>query len=166
MITRIVIPQLFENMEEATIGVWLKAEGAAVSRGDVLCELITEKSTFELEAEAAGVLLRQSADEKSIVPVGFIIGIVGESDDELPDIEAENRLAMGNRQSAENSDESALRVPLVAKNEAPQAKPSSGGRVRATPAARRLAKELNKDLEIVAAAHPGKVLSEDDVRNF
>nr|AUN36267.1 hypothetical protein [uncultured bacterium] len=41
--TRIKIPQAFENMEEATIGKWLKSEGDAIENGDALCELITEK---------------------------------------------------------------------------------------------------------------------------
>jgi pyruvate dehydrogenase E2 component (dihydrolipoamide acetyltransferase) len=166
MITRIVIPQLFENMEEATIGAWLKAEGDRVAVGEALCELITEKSTFELEAEADGVLRRIVAQEKSIVPVHFIIGLTGEPGDELPDVDAENRRMLDNRQPAGKTEEAAVSVPSSAPVAPPAATPAVGGRVRATPAARRLAKELGVSLEAVAAAQPGKVLSEDDVRSF
>jgi len=168
MITRIVVPQLFENMEEATIGAWLKKEGAVVARGDALCELITEKSTFELEAEADGVLRRIVAGEKSIVPVQFIIGLIGAADDELPAVEAENQQLAAQRQPA-GEPAVELRVPPAipsAPVPAAPVPPASGQRVRATPAARRLAKELDVQLEDVAAAHPGKVLSEDDVRSF
>jgi 2-oxoglutarate dehydrogenase E2 component (dihydrolipoamide succinyltransferase) len=73
MITRIVIPQAFENMEEATIGAWLKSEGDSVTPGDALCELITEKTTFPLEAEGSGVLRQIAVNEKSIVPVGAVL---------------------------------------------------------------------------------------------
>jgi 2-oxoglutarate dehydrogenase E2 component (dihydrolipoamide succinyltransferase) len=51
---RVVVPQLFENMEEATIGSWLCNEGDAIEIGTPLCELITEKTTLELPPKARG----------------------------------------------------------------------------------------------------------------
>jgi hypothetical protein len=65
MITRIVIPQAFENMEEATIGAWLRSEGDNIAPGDALCELITEKTTFPLEAEAAACCARSRPARKA-----------------------------------------------------------------------------------------------------
>jgi pyruvate dehydrogenase E2 component (dihydrolipoamide acetyltransferase) len=169
MITRIVIPQAFENMEEATIGAWLRSEGDNIAPGDALCELITEKTTFPLEAEASGVLRQITAGEKSIVPVGAVIGVIGDAQDELPDIEIENarlreRLAAGND---EPSPISAPKItPPVAAPSTQSAPAGAGSRVRATPAARRAARERGVDIEAVAKAFPGKVLSEDDVKNF
>ena len=61
-------------MEEGTFGAWLKNEGDTVQPGDALCELITEKTTFPLEAEGEGILRRIVAGEKSVVPVGAVIG--------------------------------------------------------------------------------------------
>ena len=171
MISHITIPQAFENMEEATIGAWIKAEGDTIKIGDALCELITEKTTFDLPAEATGVLRRIVAAEKSIVPVGYIIGIIGDTGEDVPDVSAENAAIKERRQkSAEASEESApsLNVPtLTVPSNAGQSTPAAGGsRVRATPAARRAARDLNVAIEDVAAAFPGKVLSEDDVKNF
>lgn len=177
MITHIVIPQAFENMEEATVGAWLKAEGDAVQNGDALCELITEKTTFQLPAEGSGVLRRIVAAEKSIVPVGFIIGLIGDPEEPLPDIEAHNAGARESKRETPDTPAETLRVPSVA---TPSYAPSVSGaavgaapsgasaasRVRATPAARRAARERGVALEDVAAAFPGKVLSEDDVANF
>lgn len=174
MITRIVIPQLFENMEEATLGAWLKPEGATVSEGEAVCELITEKSTFELESPAQGVLLHIVAPAKSIVPVQFIIGLVGDSGDDLSAMEAQvaiENAALRDNDAATGKDASAspikLDVPTLQVPSTPAEAPSSsGGRVRATPAARRAARDKGVSIEDVAAANPGKVLSEEDVARF
>jgi pyruvate dehydrogenase E2 component (dihydrolipoamide acetyltransferase) len=174
MITRIVIPQIFENMEEATIGVWLKQEGDAVAPGDLLCELITEKTTFQLEAEGAGVLRQIAAPKKSIVPVGAIIGLLGDVGEELPDIEAENQALLAGKEASAPVAGGGLNVPSLSipNLEAPAITAGApvaggaGGRLRATPAARRVARELNVVLEDVAVRFPGKVIGEDDVRAF
>ncbi len=167
MITRIVIPQAFENMEEATIGAWLKSEGDSVTPGDALCELITEKTTFPLEAEGSGILRQIAINEKSIVPVGAVIGLIGEADEELPDIEIENA-RLRERLAASKEEPQQVTIPTVAPVAATstQAAPTGGSRVRATPAARRAARDRGVDIEHVAKAFPGKVLSEDDVRNY
>jgi pyruvate dehydrogenase E2 component (dihydrolipoamide acetyltransferase) len=179
MISRILIPQAFENMEEATIGTWLKKEGDTVRNGDALCELITEKTTFDLPAEAEGILRRIVAPEKSIVPVGYIIGILGEADEDVPDVAAENQAIRERRASAAEKPADALEVPSLAATPsqstltappsgvtAPGGATAGGSRVRATPAARRVAREKGVEIEAVAAAFPGKVLSEEDVLKF
>ena len=175
MITYVTVPQGFENMEEATIGKWLKKEGETVQRGDALCELITEKTTFELEAEGEGILRLILAPEKSIVPVGFTLAFIGEADEALPDIEAENLAFKELKKDAQDTSESTLKVPSLnvpnvsapaSISPATSAAASSGSRVRATPAARRAARERGVNIEDVAAQFPGKVLSEEDVANY
>jgi pyruvate dehydrogenase E2 component (dihydrolipoamide acetyltransferase) len=164
-------------MEEATVGRWLKNEGDAVHDGDALCELITEKTTFDLPAEEipeGGVLLRSIvAPEKSIVPVGTCIALLGTRDDELPDVAQENAEIAARRQSAASrgAEESTptLRVPSLQSAPAgatSTAATSGASRIRATPAARRAARERGVTIEEVAAAFLGKVLTEDDVANF
>jgi pyruvate dehydrogenase E2 component (dihydrolipoamide acetyltransferase) len=161
MIHRILIPQIFENMEEATIGVWLKAEGDIVGVGEALCELITEKTTFQLESDSAGILRKIIAPEKAVVPVGALVAYVGNAEDEIPSEEAVSQIQDDTAPTLEVLLPS-LVVPSV--NDAPAG--ASGGRVRATPAARRVAKERGVAIEDVAAKFPGKVIGEDDVRNF
>ena len=162
---KIIIPQAFENMEEATIGAWRKSEGDRIEIDDALCELITEKTTFDLPAEISGTLLKIVAAEKSIIPVGFVIALCGQTDEDFAAaLEAAQRanenLQRGAAQKAEQAAPT-LKVPgkVAATNTA-----TSGSRIRATPAARRAARELGVALEDVAARLPGKVLSEDDVR--
>lgn len=170
---RVVLPQLFENMEEATIGAWLRSVGETVRAGEPVCELITEKSTFELESPADGTLLHYSAPEKAVVPVNFIIGVLGEPGEMTPDvvaqIEADNA-ALKEYTPPNAPDETltppAPATPSLSVPQSPVESNGAGSRVRATPAARRVARELNVSIDLVALNAPGKVLNEDDVREF
>jgi len=180
MIERVLVPQAFENMEEATLGAWRKRVGDALSRDEPLCELITEKTTFDLpfEIDGAGLtLLHIAASEKSILPVHAILALCGpahSSPDELQvAIEAaarDNAALLQKRASATPEQAPSLNVPsLSAANLSASGTPAStagGTRVRATPAARRAARELGVEIEALAQKLPGKVLSEEDVRAF
>jgi len=156
MITPVKIPLAFENMEEATIGAWLAQEGAAVEEGSALCELITEKTTFDLASPAAGTLRRIVLPAKSVAAVGEIICLIGDLHDELPEIATlQDKPATVERKS----------TFIAAPDKTPLPLPKNT-RLRATPAARRAAREAGIRLEDVAVAFPGKVLSEEDVKRF
>jgi pyruvate dehydrogenase E2 component (dihydrolipoamide acetyltransferase) len=117
--------------------------------------------------------------EKSIVPVGYCIALLGEANDELPDVESENAAVVAHRQSAgAAAGEStpslqvpslqvpSLQVPSIQASESASTPAAAASRIRATPAARRAARERGVAIEDVAAAFSGKVLTEDDVANF
>jgi pyruvate/2-oxoglutarate dehydrogenase complex dihydrolipoamide acyltransferase (E2) component len=153
MVTKIPIPLAFENMEEATIGAWLVEEGQMVREGDPLCELITEKTTFDLPSPAEGVVRLIVLPAKSVAAVGEIICLIGAPEDALPDLE---------------NDKSTFTPAAPTRSFPPKRESgkSTFTRIRATPAARRAARESGVAIEDVAAAFPDKVLSEDDVKNF
>lgn len=159
---RVVVPQLFENMEEATIGHWLVSVGQTVVKEQPLCELITEKVTLELPAEAAGTVRQLVAPDKAIVPTGFIIALIGDETAELPDVKTEN----AKLKADETVSPHPLSAPAREDIAPPRAAATAGGRLRATPAARRAAKVAGVELEAVAAQFPDKVISEDDVKAF
>ncbi len=168
---RVTLPQLFENMEEATIGAWLKNEGDLIEIGAPLCELITEKTTLELPAESAGILRLVLAPAKSVVPAGFVLALIGDANEDLSKLEAEVRLensALSTKNEGSGEIEiTGLSVPsTVAQSAAPGDVSANASRVRATPAARRAAKVAGVSLEDVAAKFPGKVLGEDDIKAF
>lgn len=164
MVTRVLIEQFYENLEEATIGHWIKAEGDPVQTGEPLVEIITDKVTFEYESPGSGLLRSILAPEKSVLPVGYVIGLLGEETDELPDLTAHNSASAERRQRDLEGDLS--KPPAEAK-----ASPGSGqgislrdrGKVRATPAARRAAREQNVDLSVVAETLAGGLVQEEDV---
>jgi len=70
----IEMPRLGYDMETGTIAAWVRKVGDAVSRGDVLAEIETEKSTVEMEALASGTLVEQTLGTGQEVPVGTVIG--------------------------------------------------------------------------------------------
>lgn len=161
MITRVIIEQFYENLEEATVGRWIKAEGDPVEREEPLVEIITDKVTFEMPAPASGSLLSIVAPEKSVLPVGYVIALIGEEADELPEIAAANEALLERRKLAVASVDSTV----AAEQDAPSTARSvrDRGAVRATPAARRVAREHNIDLAEVSKSLGGGLVQEEDV---
>ena len=161
----IIIEKWAENLDQATINAWLVSEGDAVRPGDSLCEIVTDKATFEYEVETAGVVKAIYVPPRSTVPVGYVIAFIGQPCEEPPEgIEEQNSALMAeHRAQAEAEFELDLDLSAVAGRGAT----ASSGRVRATPAARRLAREHNVAIEDVARALDlDGVVGEDDVRRY
>ncbi|MDA0321211.1 MAG: E3 binding domain-containing protein [Verrucomicrobia bacterium] len=155
MIAKIRMPKLSANIEEATITAWLKNEGDKVRKEEPIAEVTTDKTAFEFESPKAGTLRRIVAPVKSNVPVHYVIALIGSASDPLPDVDPENKTLMTeHRARAETS----RKTQPKKRSSGPRA------RVRATPAARRLARELGIDLTDVAAAGDSEIVSEEMVR--
>ena len=86
MATEVKLPRLGQGMESGTVVRWLKQEGDRVEKGEPLYELDTEKVTQEVEAEAAGVLLKIAVQEGE-VPVGQTVAVIGEEGEDVPQAE-------------------------------------------------------------------------------
>jgi len=159
MVHKLRMPKIDANVEEGTIGGWLVEVGAKVEPGAALVEIITDKATFELEAEQGGILRSQVAAKKSVVPVGYVIALLADTEDEpLPDVAEENKEAV--RRHLESMLLSADGAPV------PDDSPTDQqGRSRATPAARRLARREGVSLDQIAAPE-GKPIQESDVAAY
>nr|MBA3243100.1 hypothetical protein [Acidobacteriota bacterium] len=83
MATQVVMPKLSPTMEEGQLSRWLKKEGDKVSVGEPLAEIDTDKATMEAQALATGVLRKILVPEGSTVPLGTIIAIIGEPDEDI-----------------------------------------------------------------------------------
>ncbi|MEK6717732.1 MAG: biotin/lipoyl-containing protein [candidate division NC10 bacterium] len=83
MATRIDMPQLGLTMEKGTILQWLKAEGDTVQKGQPVVLIQTEKVEYEVEAPGAGMLLKVVAKEGMELPVGSLMGILGQSGEDV-----------------------------------------------------------------------------------
>ncbi|MGQ9661275.1 MAG: biotin/lipoyl-containing protein [Kiritimatiellia bacterium] len=90
MITRVRVPTISTNVTEVTLTAWFKEEGEAVRKGEPLAEITTDKATVELECPRSGILRQKLAKTKSILPVGYIIALIGNNSDRLPDVSREN----------------------------------------------------------------------------
>jgi pyruvate dehydrogenase E2 component (dihydrolipoamide acetyltransferase) len=151
--TEVILPRLGQGMESGTIVRWLKSEGESVEKGEPLFELDTDKVTQEVEAETAGVLLKIAVAEGE-VPVGETVAFIGDAGEDVPEVAAA-------KPAAEPTEE---KTPEPVPDEAPQpaAVASGNGRIKASPLARRLARERGVDLNAVRGTGPeGRIVAED-----
>ncbi|TMK35293.1 MAG: 2-oxo acid dehydrogenase subunit E2 [Actinobacteria bacterium] len=163
MATEIKLPRLGQGMESGTIVKWLKSEGDKVEKGEPLYELDTDKVTQEVEADASGVLLKISVQDGE-VEVGRTIAVIGEAGEKVEE-PAQAKVADDKQEEAAKRP---VRVggPVEGVRENREAPPTpierTDGRVKASPLARRIARERGIDLGTVAGTGPeGRVVAED-----
>ena len=163
------MPRLSDSMEEGTILRWLVTDGAEVARGDEIAEIETDKANMTYEADAAGTF-RAVASEGDALPVGAVIAHVLGDGEEAPSGgapaaapagpvdsgRAHTGLAAGARASSSPPAGSAA----ASDDSAPGV--GDGARVKASPVARRLARELGVDLASLAGSGPsGRIVKAD-----
>jgi len=157
MATEVILPRLGQGMESGTIVKWLKAEGEQVEKGEPLFELDTDKVTQEVEAETSGVLLR-IAVAGGEVPVGRTVAFIGAEGEEAPSVpDASSPEPGSSYQSVVESEPAAeSRVPATSLSSA------ANGRIKASPLARRIARERGVDLRSLRGTGPdGRIVAED-----
>ena len=189
MAVEVKLPRLGQGMESGTIVRWLKAEGDTVSKGEPLYELDTDKVTQEVEAESAGVLLKIVVSDGE-VDVGTTVGVIGTQDEDVSELLAASQGGNGGApatpaaspieteaeasppaapggESAEGkvSEEPATTpAPAAAGVDAGGAAPPAGSDapVKASPLARRIARERGVDIAALTGTGPdGRIIAED-----
>src|SRR5918992_3981664 len=167
MATEVKLPRLGQGMESGTIVKWLKSEGEPVEKGDPLYELDTDKVTQEVEAEASGVLLKIAISEGE-VEVGKTIAFIGEQGEQISPEAADSgdgaaaRQVKEARERARSAREPATEEPEEAETQIVEPARQTDGRVKASPLARRIARERGIDLAAIGGTGPeGRVVAED-----
>jgi pyruvate dehydrogenase E2 component (dihydrolipoamide acetyltransferase) len=174
----ILMPLLSPSMTEGTLVRWLKKEGDAVKSGDVLAEVETDKATMDLEAFDTGILRKLLVGEGDKVPVNAKIGIIGTKDEKIDEsasapapksaapAKAEAPAPVEVKQEAAPK-EAVAATPAPAKAAAPvaTAAPAKGGRIKASPLAKKIAQEKHVDLATLLGTGPGGRIVKNDVLN-
>src|SRR4051794_21012228 len=156
MATEIKLPRLGQGMESGTIVKWLKSEGEAVEKGEPLYELDTDKVTQEVEADASGVLLKIAVEEGE-VEVGKTIAVIGEQGEEVAISENGAKAPAPAAPPEQQRREPVTEGDQVLK---------TTGRIKASPLARRIAKERSIDLAALRGTGPdGRIVAEDVERS-
>ena len=153
MPTPIILPQWGMGMNDGQVMKWLKSIGDPISKSDKLVEIESSKVNSEVEATTDGKLGRIDVEEGKVVNVGTILGYIlleGESENDLP----ENKL--DNTETKESEPENSSTT---------KRQDNKTGKV-VTPRARRLAKKLNVDINLVKGTGPGGRITEEDVSNY
>lgn len=174
----IEMPKLSDTMSVGTIVSWLKKEGETVASGDMIAEIETDKATMEMEVFTDGVLIKQYVKAGGQIAVGEPICAIGEEGEAAPEV------ASGGAESAPSSEEKKQEAPEAEeKPEAPKTDPKpkaaptqkpepanttdsntgTGGRIKASPLAKKLAEEKGVDLSQVKGSGPGGRIVKADV---
>ena len=188
MAVKVMMPKGSDTMTEGKVLKWLKKEGDAISTGDTVVEIETDKVDMEVEAMGSGVLRKILVDAGKVVPVGELLAVIGKSDEDISALVKPNGAAKAGVRSPEPG--VSTHAPTVAvggtvadlKMSAAQASASAppethlqpspqspapspepvGGRVLASPLAKRMAKEMGLEIaEITGTGPNGRIIRQD-----
>ncbi len=164
------MPKLSPTMEEGQISRWLKKEGDKVSMGEPLAEIDTDKATMEMQALANGVLLKILIGEGESVPLGQLIAVVGEPNEDIASLLSEAPAAAAPKQpeakqpEPEKAPEQPAPAPAPQSNgRQPQPAASDSGRMIVSPLAARMAAEAGIDLRSLQGSGPGGRIIKKDI---
>ncbi len=167
MAIEITMPRMSDTMEEGTLVKWRVKVGDKVASGDTLADVETDKATMELQSYDDGTVAMLAVDEGQTLPVGNLILILAESGEDIEQAAgAAGSAADGEKKASATSDakksgESAMATAVATAS--PAAAPHSGGRVKASPLARKLAEERGLDLSRVQGTGPGGRIIKRDI---
>ena len=179
MATQVIMPKLSPTMEEGQLSRWLKKEGDKVSMGEPLAEIDTDKATMEMQALGSGVLRKILIQEGESAPLGQLIAIIGEPDEDISALTAQadssqsakaTAPAEGTKESSAPEPGPSTPVSVKASGNGSQGgsatEQASSGRLIVSPLAARIAAESGIDLRSVSGSGPGGRIIKRDVEEL
>ena len=179
MATKVIMPKLSPTMEEGQISRWLKKEGDKVSMGEPLAEIDTDKATMEMQALANGVLRKIIVNEGQAAPLGQLIAVIGEPNEDIAALLAEAPAAPAAQKKEQEQEPkeqerpapqpqskaaaATASQPSPVDNGGPQATRSDSGRMIVSPLAARMAAEAGIDLRTLQGSGPGGRIIKRDI---
>jgi len=169
MAETISMPKLGFDMQEGVLVRWVKNEGEDVNKGDVLAEIETDKATVEVESSASGVIRKLLVEAGSVVPVGDPIALVGSADEKIEEApakatepKAEEKTEPGKVEGpGQTAEARAEETPSAAAE--PEPAPVQEGPVKASPLAKKIARDNRVDLSSLQGTGPGGRVVRKDV---
>ena len=164
MATKVHMEALSPTMEEGQVVKWHKSEGDNVAQGELLAEIETDKATMELVARGDGVLRKILKVEGETAPVGDVIAVIAAAGEDISALVGPSGGNGASPAAAKSKSDQQLEAPApAAKTVAPAAPVSEGGRLKASPLARRLAAESGVELTGLRGSGPGGRIVKRDV---
>src|SRR5690606_17150007 len=160
----VLMPKMSDTMTEGVIAAWHKKVGDAVKSGELLAEIETDKATMEYESYNTGTLLYIGADAGKSVEINGVLAIIGEKGADWETLLKAHKNQSGNAKSESTSEQKS--ETTQAKSSAPvfvpQTQQSGNGRIKASPLAKKLAKEKGLDLRNVqGTGDQGRITKRD-----
>lgn len=163
MAVEVVMPKFGLTMTEGTIQQWFKAEGDAITAGEALFEVETEKVLYEIEAPADGTVAKLLYAVEAVVGVGLPVAVLAEAGEDVAEIAARYADAAGAQAAPTPAAPTSPEAAPAAESATPADRPK---RVPVTPAARKLAKEHAIDLDRVTGSGPRGRITREDVQKI
>lgn len=164
MAIKVTMPRLSDTMTEGTVATWLKKVGDKISEGDILAEIETDKATMEFESFNEGTLLYIGIQEGNTAPVDSLLAIIGPAGTDISGI-AENYTAGGAATASAPATEEAKAAPAAEKTTEAVAD-TSGGRILASPLAKKIASDKGIQLTQVKGSGENGRIVKSDIENF
>jgi len=159
MATKVVMPKLGLVMKEGLVVLWYKEEGEEVEEGEELLEIESDKVTTIIESPASGVVRKIIAEEDEVIPVGRTVAVIADADEDIPDLD---EIVAATRAVALTKDEFLAKQSLTESPDSKDEEETVKTEVKASPSAKRLAKERGVDLSTVKGSGPdGRIVKED-----
>ncbi len=168
------MPKLSDTMTDGTVAVWHKKVGDSVKSGELLAEIETDKATMEFESFETGVLLHIGVDKGKSAPVDAVLAIIGKAGEDIAPLLASASSAPAPIPAPAPAPTPAP-VPVakpvaaatpVAAVPAPAPVPAAGGRIKASPLAKKLAEEKGLNLGHIPGSGDGGRIVRRDIENF
>jgi pyruvate dehydrogenase E2 component (dihydrolipoamide acetyltransferase) len=160
----VTMPRLSDTMTEGTVATWLKKVGDAVAEGDILAEIETDKATMEFESFNEGTLLYIGIQEGNTAPVDSLLAIIGPAGTDISGI-ADNYTAGGTTTASGPATEEKA-APAAEKATEAVAETSNGGRILASPLAKKIASDKGIQLTQVKGSGENGRIVKSDIENF
>lgn len=165
MVTTMIMQRMSVAMEYGVILKWLKKEGDTVKKGDLVVEIFGEKNEFELEAPDDGVILKILCEVNDEIPISEPIAYIGKEGETIPDIRPKKLNAAA---TTSTPTQDPIKSSMVSRTTAAVAVPSTetrlpGGKIKASPRAKKKAKDLGVDLSAISGTGPNSRIVEKDV---
>ena len=157
------MPRLSDTMEEGTVATWIKHEGDKVEEGDILAEIETDKATMEFESFYSGTLLHIGVQEGETAPVDSILAIIGP---EGTDVSAVLKDGGADKPAAAKKEEKEEEPAKEEKTSTASATTSDGGRIFASPLAKKMAEELGINLADVKGSGENNRIVKKDIEAY
>ncbi len=171
MVTKVHMEALSPTMEEGQVVKWLKTEGEAVSEGDILAEIETDKAVMELVARGEGLLRAVLLPEGGTAPVGEVIGVIAEANEDVSSFEKRAEPVVPTSEQGDTPPETEVvnvappqfeQAGEVAVADKGQGPVPEGQRVKASPLARKIAEQSGVELQGISGTGPaGRIVKKD-----
>ncbi|MEP0823671.1 MAG: 2-oxo acid dehydrogenase subunit E2 [Ignavibacterium sp.] len=165
MATKVMMPKLSDTMDEGKILKWLRKEGERVKQGEPLVEIESDKADMELEAYDSGILRKIVVPDGGKAPIGALIGIIGEADEDIKGLLEEKEAPK--KEETKKEPEKAVSAPEPQKapgreEPKPRDERKTDGRLKASPLAKKIAQERGIRLDTVRGSGPqGRIIKRD-----